>query len=73
MASYLPSDLTDYAQTDPVPTQTLTYFFYVVMYGATAFIIFAFSDSIFLWAGLYDRAPTPDRVVFNQNDDRMFF
>ena len=49
------------------------FFYYIVMYAVTAFVMFAFADTLFLKAGLYDAAPIPDRVVFNKNDDRLFF
>ena len=38
----------------------------------TSFVIFAYFDSICLWANLYDRAPTPDNMRFGSNDDRLF-
>ena len=44
--------------------------FYVinnVVYGATAFFIFAYFDSVCLWAGLYERAPTPENLRFEED------
>ena len=52
-------------------SQTIYFFYNIVVYFSTAFIVFAFADAIFLRAGLYDRAPTPDRIVFNKEDDRL--
>lgn len=52
-------------------SKTLFFFYNIVVYFLTAFVVFAFADSIFLRVGLFDRAPTPDRIVFNKEDDRL--
>ena len=51
---------------------TAAFFTYLVTLSLTGFIIFAFTDSICLRFDLYDKAPTPDNVVFNKDDDRLF-
>lgn len=52
-------------------SKTLNFFYNIVVYFLTSFVIFAFADSLFLRVGLFDRAPTPDRIVFNKEDDRL--
>ena len=52
---------------------TIKFFATGISYAITSFVIFAFFDSICLKADLYDRAPTPDNIMFNTNDDRLFF
>ena len=42
------------------------------MYFLEAFLILAYADSVCLWAGLYDKAPTFDQTLFNKDDDRLF-
>ena len=42
-----------------------------VVFFLNAFLVFAFADSVCLWANLYDRAPTADSYRFNQNDSRL--
>ena len=54
-------------------SQTIFYFYNILMMGLTFFIIFAYADTVFLKVGLYDRAPTPDKIIFNKDDDRLFF
>ena len=56
----------------PQKIQTLIYFTYTIFFFVFGFVIFAFADSVCLWANLYDRAPTPDNVMFNNRDDRLF-
>ena len=57
---------------DPKADMTIAFFSYLVALFSTGFIVFAFSDSICLSFGLYDKAPTPDNVTFNKDDDRLF-
>ena len=52
-------------------SQTLFFFAMLVAYLITGFILFAYLDSVCLWAGLYDRAPTGDNIVFNEEDDKL--
>ena len=57
---------------DPAGYQLLEFFEQLIVYSLTTFVIFAYSDSLCLWAGLYDRAPTPNNITFNKDDDRHF-
>ena len=57
---------------DPAKTQLFEFFEQLIVYSLTTFVIFAYSDSICLRAGLYDRAPTPNNNTFNRDDDRHF-
>lgn len=57
---------------NPVFDMTIAYFSYLVVLSLTGFVVFALSDSICLRFGLYDKAPTPDNIMFNKDDDRLF-
>ena len=59
---------------DPKKTQTPVFFIFLVFYFLITFLIFAFTDSICLWAKLYDRAPTNNSIfgARNGDDDRLF-
>ena len=66
------SDAKDSNICNPQKIQTLIYFTYSFFFFFFGFVIFAFADSVCLWANLYDRAPTPDNIMFNNRDDRLF-
>ena len=66
------SDAKDSNICNPQKIQTLIYFTYSIFFFAFGFVIFGFADSVCLWANLYDRAPTPDNIMFNNRDDRLF-
>ena len=65
-------DLDNHEICDPRKIQTLVYFIFTFTFFINSFVIFAFADSLCLWAKLYDRAPTPDNIMFNNGDDRLF-
>ena len=52
-------------------SQTLFFFAMLISYTITGYILFAFLDSVCLWAGLYDKAPTGENIVFNEEDDKL--
>ena len=67
------SDLNNQEICDPRKIQTLIYFIFTIFFFGTLFVIFAFVDSLCLRANLYDRAPVPEKLVFNKaGEDRLF-
>ena len=56
---------------DPKKIQTLIYFTYSIFFFAFGFVIFGFADSVCLWASLFDRAPVPDKIMFNKRDESL--
>ena len=58
---------------DPEPALSMLIVFFeeLIVYSLTAFVIFAYSDSLCLRAGLYDRAPTHGTMTFNKDDEML--